>query len=95
MTEDELRDLKDRTAQIVALTEQPGWMILMDRITAKLHKDQTYLIRGNCKSYDEYQKICAWMDGATYVMQAPHFVSAELEDAMGQQLEIEEQEEDG
>lgn len=95
MTEAELRDLKDRTAQIEALTKQPGWPLLMDRITAKLHKDQTYLIRGNAKSYDEYQKICSWMDGATYVMQAPYYVQTELEEAVGEQLEIEELDEDG
>lgn len=90
MTEDELRDLKDRTAQIIALTEQPGWALLVDRVAVKLHRDQTYLIRGNAKTHEEYLKICAWMDGASYVLNAPTLVESELTTAIQEvQMELE------
>lgn len=82
MTDEELRDLKERSATIRELSEHPGWELLKDRARARMFMDQTFLIRGRADDFTAYVKLCAWLDGVSYVLELPDIVEQELQLAL-------------
>lgn len=77
MNEDELRELQELAHQLEELTRHQGWGILVDYVqngAGMLGKHQNYLVAGNCKNPEEYQKYVGWIQGAMAVLSAPQTI---------------------
>lgn len=79
MTEEELGDLRERTALIEDMASRPGWEMLRDRALVALYQRQQRLISGRIGSYEDYLKEVAWMDGVSFVLGLPEQARGELD----------------
>lgn len=74
MTDDELRELQELAHQLEELTRHPGWKVMVDYVhfgAGMLAHHQKYLLSGNCKSPEEYQRYAGWVAGSQAVLDAP------------------------
>ena len=74
MNDDELRQLQENAFQLEEMTKHPGWAVLVDYANfgpgGQSHH-QKYLLLGNCKTPDEYQKYVGWVAGCQHVLDIP------------------------
>lgn len=61
------------------MSSHPGWDLLVDRARLTLMKKQQRLILGRAEDFEEYKSECAWMDGASWVLDLPRQVDMELQ----------------
>lgn len=90
MEDDEFRELQERSHQIIALTQHPGWALLVDRANVGLWAKHNLLVSGGAKDYEHYKTSIAWMEGAQYVLAVPTLIQEELgiEQDRRQELEV-------
>lgn len=79
MTDEELRDLQERSQLVADLTQHGGWQLLVDRANLGLWAKQNLVIGGGAKDYEQYKTAIAWMEGAQFVLAVPMLVEQELE----------------
>lgn len=94
MDDNEFRDLQERSALIAEMAAHPGWTMLVDRAHATLAAKQQRILNGQLGDYTEYQKQCAYVDGALDVLHLPNRVAKELEEEMAFRDEIRKAEEE-
>jgi hypothetical protein len=93
VTDDELRDLKERVQLIEEMVATPGWALLQDFAADTLDKRQQAILHGSPGDYTDYQRQIAFLDGAGFVLSLPHKAREGLEEELGYRAEVEEAEE--
>ena len=81
MTEDELRDLQERTHQIQQLAKYPEWQMLYDYVSAMVQAKNRSLLNGNARTLEEYRADAGWISGAMFVLQAPERIEEQMKSA--------------
>jgi hypothetical protein len=71
VTDEEYRILQEEVALVTALTDMPGWLLLVDHANKSLFQKQKELIRGYATSFEDYNARCAWMEGASFILEIP------------------------
>lgn len=77
MTEDELRDLAERTQEIHRITETLGWELFTDRVKAEVAHHQQRILGGRL-DLDDYHREAGWVQGALAVLGMPEQAMKEL-----------------
>lgn len=70
MTEDDLRDLSERTQQIQQLTETIGWALYFDRAKAEITQHQNRILGGRLDESD-YHREAGFVQGALAMLNLP------------------------
>lgn len=70
MTEEELRDLAERTQQIGELANSIGWDLFVDRAHAEITKKQKAILSGNMDA-EQYRRDTGWVAGALAMLSLP------------------------
>jgi hypothetical protein len=70
VTEDELRDLGERTQTIMQMVEQIGWDLFVDRAKAEIQKHELRILGGRLEPA-EYQREAGWVQGALFILGLP------------------------
>lgn len=86
MTEQELRDLQERSQLVGDLTNHPGWPLLVDRANLSIFQRQHLLLNG-AKDWEQYREEIMWIRGASYVLKIPALVAEELKTELDYQDE--------
>lgn len=83
MTDEELRDLRERAFQLEELQKHPGWAVLQDFAVnvAGLRSWQTFVLNGNAKTPDQYQNYVGRIFGCEHVLTAAAKVRAMVDGA--------------
>lgn len=76
MTEDELRDLAERTQQISEMAESHAWELFKDRAQVEIISHQKRILGGRL-SEESYRREAGWIDGALAVLSLPTQINQE------------------
>jgi hypothetical protein len=79
MSEDELRDLRERVQLVDQLAENPGWPMLWDRALVTIAAKQTRVVQGKCVDHEDYVRECGFLEGVEFVRKLPERLRLELE----------------
>lgn len=94
-TDEEFRDLQERSALIEEMADHPGWALLCDRAYKMIGPRQQRVLKGNLPDYLAYQKEICFIDGASFILRLPAVVKEELEKELQLRqtmIELEEEE---
>ena len=78
MEDDEFRELQERSHQILALTQHPGWELLVDRATDGTWRKRELILSGNLTDHEQYKTTITWVTGAEFVLSIPSLIEQEL-----------------
>ena len=92
MNDEELRDLQERVALIVDMTQSQGWSLFQDAAQHTLEGRQNRVVQGRCDNWEEYKAEVAFTDGMRYVLNLPDTLQARLDQEMQLRREYEEEE---
>jgi hypothetical protein len=81
VTDDELRDLAERTHQLVQLAKSPGWALFVDRASIEIARHQRLILGGRL---DEaaYRRETGWLEGAQALLAVPEKAQSEYAAAL-------------
>lgn len=79
LEESELRDLIERTSQIVEMTNHRGWTYLQDYLVALTTKHQTRILGGYCRDIEAYRAETGYVKGLQAALEAPMKLQERIE----------------
>ena len=78
MEDDDFRELQERWHQIIALTQHPGWELLVDRTKEGTWAKRELILSGKLEDFEHYKVSLAWVAGAEYVLSIPSLIEEQL-----------------
>ena len=90
ISDEDFRDLLERSALVREMADHPGWPLLADRARVNLFSRQRALIQGQTKDWEDYIRQTAWMEGVSFVLDLPLVIQRELEREVQERKEWED-----
>lgn len=71
---EEWREAKERAFQAAQVTEHAGWAEIKRVVEVEIAKRQRGLVGGGSRSFEDYKATCGWLEGASFVLNAPQLL---------------------
>lgn len=71
MNDDAYRDLIEKAHVVRALTQEPGWQVLVEKVARRADERNKWLLDGRAESVEEYRAWAGWVQGAKAILQIP------------------------